>query len=92
MSQALRKMGKAHLSVTVDARRTWSLTLAERRVDMASVLDAIPPDQHLLQMVKGWLGRETKLQDVRDFCRYRTIIFVCLHAKPAQSSITGVRS
>jgi hypothetical protein len=46
MSQALRKMGKVHLSVTVDARRTWGFTVAERWVDMTSVLDAIPPDQH----------------------------------------------
>ena len=35
MSQVLRQAGKAHLSVTVDVRRTWAFTMAKRFVDLS---------------------------------------------------------
>jgi hypothetical protein len=61
MSQALRERGRVHLSVTVDARQTWAFSLADRWVDMTSVLEAIPEDQHI-SLAYGEPSREKSLQ------------------------------
>jgi hypothetical protein len=47
MSQALRAEGRAHLSVAVDARRSWGFALASRWVDLSTLLSAIPPGQEV---------------------------------------------
>lgn len=42
MSEALRRDGKGHLSVTVDPGRTWSFALADKFVDVTPVIAALP--------------------------------------------------
>lgn len=42
MSEALRRDGKTHLSVTVDPSRTWTFALAEKFVDMTPVMAVLP--------------------------------------------------
>lgn len=44
MSEALRRDGKAHLPVTVDAGGTWAFGLADKFIDASPVIAALPED------------------------------------------------
>ena len=44
VSEALRRDGKTHLSVTVDPRGTWSFALAEKFVDTTPFIAVLPED------------------------------------------------
>lgn len=44
MSESLRRDGKAHLSVTVDAGGTWAFGLADKFIDASPVIAALPED------------------------------------------------
>lgn len=44
MSEALRRDGKAHLSVTVDAGGTWAFGLVDKFIDASPVIAALPED------------------------------------------------